>query len=143
MRQVGRRTCGRIKIKVSGNAFFDISDANFLVGALSQCESPNLPLTDPGSVSDDMTITGGEELADLNVTLDIDHSWVGDMIVTLEHVDTGTSVVMIDRPGSRRAPRAASTTTSAPTWTTRGSTRSKTSATRASRSKAHAHPTIP
>ena len=38
-------------------------------------------------------------IADLNLKLDIAHTWVGDVSVVLEHVDTGTSVTVIDRPG--------------------------------------------
>jgi len=98
-------TAGRVKVKGASNIFFDISDSNFLIGALSQCRSPALPLADPGSVSDQMTITGGMNLADLNLKLDIAHTWVGDLIVTLEHVDTATSVTLIDQPGVPATPQ--------------------------------------
>jgi subtilisin-like proprotein convertase family protein len=39
-------------------------------------------------------------ITDLNVGLLINHTWVGDLRVTLTHVDTGTAVTLIDRPGS-------------------------------------------
>jgi Ca2+-binding RTX toxin-like protein len=38
-------------------------------------------------------------IADVNLRLEVDHSWVGDLTVTLTHVETGTSVVVLDRPG--------------------------------------------
>jgi subtilisin-like proprotein convertase family protein len=38
-------------------------------------------------------------LTDLAVWLDVAHTWVGDLTFLLEHVDTGTQVTLIDRPG--------------------------------------------
>lgn len=65
------------------------------------CSSPNLaiPDNDPGGTSDTITINGLRALADVNVQLDISHTWVGDLAISLEHVDTGTTVMLMDRPG--------------------------------------------
>ncbi len=41
----------------------------------------------------------GGEITDLNVSLSAVHTYVGDLIFTLTHEDTGTSAVIIDRPG--------------------------------------------
>ena len=32
-------------------------------------------------------------------SLQIDHNWVGDLTIELEHVSTGTIVTLMDRPG--------------------------------------------
>jgi subtilisin-like proprotein convertase family protein len=63
------------------------------------CSSPNLSLSSASPISDSINITQIENLVDLDVTLDIVHTWVGDIKATLTHVDTGTSIVLIDRPG--------------------------------------------
>ncbi len=38
-------------------------------------------------------------LTDLDVSLNVTHTWVGDLIATLTHEDTGTTAVFYDRPG--------------------------------------------
>lgn len=45
------------------------------------------------------TLPSGGELTDLNISINATHTYVGDLIFTLTHEDTGTAVVMIDRPG--------------------------------------------
>ena len=35
----------------------------------------------------------------LIVSIQATHTWVGDLIFTLVHVDTGTTITVIDRPG--------------------------------------------
>jgi len=64
------------------------------------CRTPNaaIPDNDPLGISDTLAVTGTGELSDLNVLLRVTHTWVGDLVFSLEHVDTGTSVVLIDRP---------------------------------------------
>ena len=66
------------------------------------CSQPNLsiPDHDPTGVNDTLTLNSDKSLADLNVYLEIPHTWVGDLIVTLTHEDTGTSVTLLDRPGT-------------------------------------------
>jgi trimeric autotransporter adhesin len=44
-------------------------------------------------VADTGTIT------DMDVSINMTHTWVGDLIFTLEHDDTGTAVTLINRPG--------------------------------------------
>ena len=38
-------------------------------------------------------------IIDLDICINIDHTWVGDLFVEIEHINTGTTVVLIDQPG--------------------------------------------
>ena len=92
-------TTARIKVKAVGNIFFDVSDADFLIGASSNCLSPGSALMDPGSITSDLVISSNKTIADLNLSLRVNHTWVGDLVVSLEHVGSGSAVTLIDRPG--------------------------------------------
>ncbi|MEW5987283.1 MAG: choice-of-anchor Q domain-containing protein, partial [Chloroflexota bacterium] len=65
------------------------------------CSAPGLaiPDHDPAGVTDDLVLTGTSSVVDLNVQLVVTHPFVGDLIFTLTHVDTGTAVTLMDRPG--------------------------------------------
>ena len=65
------------------------------------CRTPDLDIPDNSQigVTDTMTITTEESIQGLYVSLDIDHPYVGDLKITLTHVDTGTTVTLVDRPG--------------------------------------------
>jgi trimeric autotransporter adhesin len=73
--------------------------------ALTVCSMPNVPIPDssvaggPGSISDTISIADVSTLSDLNVYIRANHTWVGDLIFTLQHVPSGTTVTLIDRPG--------------------------------------------
>jgi subtilisin-like proprotein convertase family protein len=62
-----------------------------------------IPDDDPSGVSNTMLVLvefgSPRTIKDLNVGLDISHTWVGDLVVTLTHDDTGTTTVLVDRPG--------------------------------------------
>lgn len=62
--------------------------------------SAYIPDNDPNGGS--TTIYFGDELyvSSLDVYLDTDHTWVGDLTAVLTHEETGTQVVLFDRPGS-------------------------------------------
>ncbi len=66
------------------------------------CAFPALAIPDntPAGVNSDLVIGASLTLDDLNVDAIIDHTWVGDLTVTLTHVDTGTSAIIIQRPGN-------------------------------------------
>jgi hypothetical protein len=64
------------------------------------CSSPNLAIIDNATVSDSMTFSTGDNVGDLNVYLDVSHTWVGDLQFTLEHDDTATTSMIINRPGN-------------------------------------------
>ena len=65
------------------------------------CSTPGLsiPDNDPNGVTNDIVIGSGGSINDLNVSLDATHTWVGDLIFTVEHVDTGTTATIVDQPG--------------------------------------------
>lgn len=54
-----------------------------------------------GGVSDCFTVSGTGTISDLDVAVNITHTWVGDLTVRLTHVDTGRSVILLDRPGGQ------------------------------------------
>jgi subtilisin-like proprotein convertase family protein len=65
-----------------------------------ECSTPNLAIPDDGgitSISDQINVVDTGNIADLNVALLIDHTYVGDVIATLSH-DT-TTVTLLDQPG--------------------------------------------
>ena len=59
-----------------------------------------IPDNDAAGVSSTQTIDSAKNISDLNVSLNIPHTLVGDLIVTLTHIDTGTSATLLDRPGT-------------------------------------------
>ncbi|MCK5861664.1 MAG: proprotein convertase P-domain-containing protein, partial [Candidatus Hydrogenedentes bacterium] len=71
------------------------------VAVRDDCSLPSVPIpdNDPIGVSDTLSISDAGIIADMNVHLNIEHSFVGDLVVTLDHMDSGTTVVLIDRPG--------------------------------------------
>lgn len=89
----------RIRVRAVGNVFFDISDDDIEVGIVSQCATPEETIPDPGTLLDTISIGDEAEIADLDVTFRADHTWVGDLVATLTHVATGTSITLFDRPG--------------------------------------------
>jgi subtilisin-like proprotein convertase family protein len=59
-----------------------------------------IPDNNSAGIDDTITVADSATIADLNVYLRVDHTFVGDLIITLEHVDTVTTVVIYDRPGA-------------------------------------------
>ena len=60
----------------------------------------SIPDNDPTGVSSTIIIDDPRYMADLDIRLDIDHSWVGDLSVKLAHQESGTNIELIHRPGS-------------------------------------------
>ena len=58
----------------------------------------DIPDGHPGGVVSTLSLAGGDVIDDLDVSLDIDHDWTGDLVVTLQS-PTGTRVTLVDRPG--------------------------------------------
>jgi subtilisin-like proprotein convertase family protein len=64
--------------------------------------STNVPINLPNgttTISSNLMISGASTIGDLNVNVTMAHVWVGDLSFVLRHVDTGTAVTIIDRPG--------------------------------------------
>ncbi len=58
-----------------------------------------IPDNDPIGVTDTIVVPDNGIITDLNVQVIALHTWVGDLIFSLEHTDTATTAVMIDRMG--------------------------------------------
>jgi subtilisin-like proprotein convertase family protein len=71
-----------------------------LAGAGPCTPTEPVAVPDLDTVSVDCTLTDPGGIKDLNVFLDISHTFVGDLTVTLTHADTGTSATLINRPGA-------------------------------------------
>ncbi|MCX7556909.1 proprotein convertase P-domain-containing protein [Xanthomonadaceae bacterium JHOS43] len=78
------------------SAVFSFTTANII------CVTPNAPIPDssPAGLNSEIVIANGGSIDDLDVAINITHTWVGDIIARLTHVETGTSVAMIDRIGT-------------------------------------------
>ena len=63
--------------------------------------NPNLPIPDntASGVTDELIVLDHFLITDLNVGLEIDHTFVGDLVITSRNVFTNTAVTILDRPG--------------------------------------------
>ena len=58
-----------------------------------------------GKTVSTITVPSGGGVAtinDLNVFVDLDHTWTGDLDITIKHADTGTTAMLFNRYGSSR-----------------------------------------
>lgn len=63
------------------------------------CSTGAVTINDGGEVTSVLSASESAEITDLNVSIDADHSWVGDLSFTLTHNDSGTSVMLLDQAG--------------------------------------------
>jgi len=63
------------------------------------CSTPNVPIPDPGQVTDTISVAADLTILDFNVYINALHTWVGDLSFALTHVDSGTTMTLIDQPG--------------------------------------------
>jgi subtilisin-like proprotein convertase family protein len=75
--------------------------ASFTTQAFFCVTTPlNIPDSPAAGVTSDLIIPSGTAITDLNMSLVVTHTYVSDLRFALTHVDTGTVVTVIDRPGS-------------------------------------------
>lgn len=57
-------------------------------------------ILDNQTVSRDIVIGSGERITDLTVTIsNLSHTWIGDLVASLTHVETGTTIDLFNRVG--------------------------------------------
>jgi subtilisin-like proprotein convertase family protein/uncharacterized protein YvpB len=65
------------------------------------CNSENFDIPDnyPPGITSTTHISDPRFIVDLDVRLDVEHSFVGDLVLTLTHQETGRTITLVDRPG--------------------------------------------
>jgi subtilisin-like proprotein convertase family protein len=82
-----------------------IDDVEIMAGAAPVCTtytSTDVPVALPNgtsTITSQLTVSGATAIDDLNVNVDMDHAWAGDLSMVLTNLTTGTAVTIIDRPG--------------------------------------------
>lgn len=68
---------------------------------LKLCAGASLPVPDglADGVVSQVVFEETAVIRDIDVWIDMTHTWVGDLIFSLEHLESGTQVILIDRPG--------------------------------------------
>lgn len=59
----------------------------------------NIPDNDPSGISSTIFSDDPRFIVDLQVRIDADHTWVGDLVFSLTHQETAKTITLIDRPG--------------------------------------------
>lgn len=79
-------------------AFFLPPANNTVSGATITCSSPQTAIPDGAgaAVTNDIVISSTDAVTDLDVWLNVPHSWLSDLDITLTHVGTGNSVTLFD-----------------------------------------------
>lgn len=58
-----------------------------------------IPDADVDGIDNDIVVAAAQTIADLNVSLALSHTYLGDLRVTLTHLDSGSTVVLLEHPG--------------------------------------------
>ena len=62
-------------------------------------QDKTIPDNNPEGISSLIVLDEAKYISDLDIRLDIAHSWIGDLIVNLNHIETGRTITLLDRPG--------------------------------------------
>jgi ELWxxDGT repeat protein len=63
------------------------------------CKNAEQPLQDFGTITSRFRLPAGATLASLNASVDLGHTWIGDVVISLSHTDSGKTATLLDRPG--------------------------------------------
>ena len=93
------------RVVTTNNCGSTVSDYFYCTTTAAQgapCNSPAIaiPDDDANGISDSIITTASGILTDLDVSVNIQHTWIGDLTVELEHIDTSTTVVLVVKPGT-------------------------------------------
>ena len=95
----------RVMVRSEGNIFFNVSPSNFNIGDIPAAYTATISSTDiPTGIVDNATVfstlnfPGSVTITDINVTLDISHTWDSDLTVTLTSPDN-TAVTLFSAIG--------------------------------------------
>ncbi len=104
-------TAGSFTVTVvvnDGNGGSDNASFSWVVHPSSQpvcttytsTDTPTVLPINTASITSFLSVPTAATITDVNVGIDMEHAWVGDVRVTLSHLETGTTVEIMDRPGS-------------------------------------------
>ncbi|PPR24311.1 MAG: Serralysin C, partial [Alphaproteobacteria bacterium MarineAlpha10_Bin2] len=77
---------------------WDLTSTQANLNSLSASSSPSLVIADHATITDTITISSGLRIDHIEVDLDLSHTWIGDLVVSLTSPDDTTSV-LVNRPG--------------------------------------------
>ncbi|MEI2419972.1 proprotein convertase P-domain-containing protein, partial [Arthrospira platensis SPKY2] len=97
----------RILVEAVGNIFYNVNLIPFTIGIENTCvtftQSTSLSIPDgtgsnqPGATAiSELNVTDDLLISDIQVSMSITHSWIGDLVLVLEHPD-GTQVPLWNR----------------------------------------------
>ena len=97
----------RVMVEAANNIFYNVNSTSFSIGfqvdCLSAAQTTPLPIPDgvgqnqPGmTVISELTVTENETISDIQLNLNVTHSWIGDLVLVLEHPD-GTQATVWNR----------------------------------------------
>ena len=69
------------------------------VSGTTICSTDTIAINDGGRVTSSVNASETSAITDMNVSITADHSYIGDLIFTLTHDETGTSVLLLDQAG--------------------------------------------
>lgn len=82
-----------------GSSAFSAASDFTTVNTICFTAGVSIPDGSSSGVDDTGIVANSGTLTDLDVSIDISHTWVGDLVVTLTNESTGASVILIDQPG--------------------------------------------
>ena len=81
---------------------WDVTSTKTNLMTVSASSAPGLAIADNSTISDTITISSGLQIDHIEVDLDLSHTWIGDLTVTLTSPDD-TESVLVNRPGNGSA----------------------------------------
>ncbi|MDA1357592.1 MAG: proprotein convertase P-domain-containing protein [Proteobacteria bacterium] len=77
---------------------WDLTSTQANLASISASSAPSLVILDNATITDTITFSSGIRIDHIEVDLDLTHTWLGDIIITLTSPDETTSV-LVNRPG--------------------------------------------